>query len=78
MIDNTNKNIYQFTMTENSKAITMTIDNTNNTWIQLLREFTGFIAAAYNYDISEHIGIREYDFNDGERSTEYTPLNECD
>lgn len=78
MIDNTNKNIYQFSMVENGKTVTMTVDNTDNTWIQLLREFTGFIAAAYNYDISNHIGIREYDFDEGERSTVYTPLNECE
>lgn len=78
MIDNTNKNIYQFSMVENGKTVSVTIDNTNGTWVSLLREFTGFMAASYNYDISNNIGIREYDFNDGERNEHYTPLNDCE
>lgn len=78
MIDNNVPSIYTFQHTEDSKAVTVTIDNSNGTWVKLLREFTGFIAASYGYDIQNYIGIREFDFDNNERSAFFTPLMEVD
>lgn len=68
------KQIITFQFAENEKTLSMSIDNTDRTWINALQEFASFMSAAYGYDITSKIGISDSCFNETLDNPTYEPL----